>query len=187
MPATVQKRRASSNQVVSFNYKRQSSGLADASVSQAEPRTISLPISTFQTNAVPATPPPSPKPHLVPLESPGKRKSSRRIPFLVRVNKAIQTGLVALCGLAICAYGLDVVVTHDVSKSQEQARRLSEQNSELSAQLLKSISYGELQDSVVGRFGLRVPDHVLIVKELAAPEAPAFKPHRHQLPLMSGY
>ncbi|MEZ4534959.1 MAG: hypothetical protein R3D26_08150 [Cyanobacteriota/Melainabacteria group bacterium] len=145
MPATVQKRRASSNQVVSFNYKRQSSGLADTSVSQAEPRTISLPISTFQTNAVPATPPPSPKPHLVPLESPGKRKSSRRIPFLVRVNKAIQTGLVALCGLAICAYGLDVVVTHDVSKLQEQARRLSERNSELSAPVVEINSYGELQ------------------------------------------
>lgn len=95
--------------------------------------------------------------------------------------------MVALCGVAICAYGLDVVVSHDVSKLQEQARRLSEQNSELSAQLLKSISYGELQDSVVGRFGLRVPDHVLIVKELPAPEVSSFKPHRHQLPLMSGY
>ncbi|HMO23262.1 MAG TPA: hypothetical protein PKC98_20060, partial [Candidatus Melainabacteria bacterium] len=67
MPVTVQKRRASSNQVVSFNYKRQSSGFADATASQAEPRTISLPISTFQTNAVPVAPQPSPKPHLVPL------------------------------------------------------------------------------------------------------------------------
>lgn len=195
MPATIQKKNSSSNQVVSFSLKRKSAGFeTNYSPSQtvaqnAGPKTITLPISTLQGNAVPApVQQPNQKPHLVPEDQgKDKRKSSRRLPFLVRANKAIQTVLVALCGVAICSYGLDVVVSHDVSKLQEQARRLSEQNSELSAQLLKSISYGELQDSVVGRFGLRVPDHVLIVKELPAPEAPAFKPHRHNLPLMSGY
>ena len=170
------------NQVVSFSFNKRT--LPNNDVNGGGQRTISLPISHLTGNAVPK-PVPEKQPHLVPVETP--RKSSRNFPFLVRINKCLQTTLVALCGFAICAYGLDVVVSHDVGKLQGQARTLSEQNSELSAQLLKSISYGELKDSVVGRFGLRVPDHVHIVKKLDAPEPVSFKSHKHDLPMMSGY
>ena len=118
----------------------------------------------------------------MPVEAPGK--NPRKASLLARVNSGLQTMLVAMCGIAICAYGLDVVVSSDVGRLQEQARRLSEQNTELSAQLLKAISYGELQDSVVGRFALRVPDQVEVVKEVPAPRAVAYRTHRHHLPLM---
>lgn len=128
---------------------------------------------------------PAAKPHLVPVETPSTK--TRKQPVLIKCNRALQAVLVALCGIAICVYGLDVVVSHDVGKLQDQARRTSEQNSELSAQLLKSISYGEIQDSVVGRFGLRVPEQVVIIKEQPAPPAIAYKMHKHHLPLMSGY
>jgi hypothetical protein len=143
----------------------------------------------FTDNTVPVEsiqqPTPVVKPHLVPLEAPSTK--TRKQPLLAKFNRGIQAVLVAMCGVAICAYGLDVVVSHDVGKLQEQARRTSEQNSELSAQLLKSISYGEIQESTVGRFGLRVPEHVVIVKEQPAPTAVAYKMHKHHLPLMSGY
>lgn len=181
------------NRVVSFSLRRNASN--DSSVShEAQPtlnhQTISLPISNIHGQALARQQvqvQSKPKPHLVPLPSQEKRKSSRNLPFMVRANKCLQTVLVAMCGIAICSYGLDVVVSHDVGKLQGQARRLSEQNSELSAKLLKSISYGELKDSVVGRFGLRVPDQVHIVKNVEAPEAKSFFAHRHDLPLISGY
>ncbi|HEY9785263.1 MAG TPA: hypothetical protein V6D17_07670, partial [Candidatus Obscuribacterales bacterium] len=105
----------------------------------------------------------------------------------VRINRVLKTTLIALCGVAIAGYGFDVAYTNDISRLQEQARRLSEQNSELSAQLLRAISFEGIQDSVVGRFGLRVPEHVLIVKEIAPPKMTAFRPSQHHLPIMSGY
>ncbi len=155
---------------------------------KAASATPTLPVAftdnTVPVRALPETQPVT-RPHLVPVETPNV--STRKAPLLVQVNKALQTALIAMCGIAICAYGLDVVVSNDVGRLQEQARRLSEQNSELSAQLLKTISYGELQDSVVGRYALRVPDQVQIIKEVQAPAAASFKPRRHQLPLMSGY
>lgn len=186
MPATQLK---DNNQIVSFDFHRQnrSSGSTVSSVmpdTSESHKTISLPITNLKSN-VALSVAPQQKPHLVPAKQ--KRKSTRNFPFLVRANKCLQTILVALCGISICCYGLDVVVSHDVGKLQGQARRLSEQNSELSAKLLKSISYGELKDSVVGRFGLRVPDQVHIVKNLGASEVPSFRSHRHDLPLMSGY
>jgi len=130
---------------------------------------------------------PQARPHLVPLASPTPDRDSRKAPLVVRVNQILRTSLIAFCGLAIVGYGLDVARTNDVTRLQEQARRLSEQNSELSAQLLRAISFEGIQDSVVGRHGLQVPEHVLIVPEVAAPKLTAFKPNKHSLPLMSGY
>jgi hypothetical protein len=180
-----------SSQVVSFTNNRSTRSTTGGSTVMAQAAVDNRgtwPVA-FTDNTAPAVayqaPAPVAKPHLVPVESPTPK--TRTKPLLIKANRALQAGLVALCGIAICAYGLDVVVSHDVGKLQEQARRTSEQNSELSAQLLKSISYGEIQDSVVGRFGLRVPEQVLIVKEQKAPTTIAYKMHKHHLPLMSGY
>jgi hypothetical protein len=128
---------------------------------------------------------PAHRPQVVPSTVP--QRQPRRAPLVVRINRALRTVLVALCGVAIVGYGLDVASSNDVGKLQDQAHRLSEQNSELSAQLLKAISYQGIQDSVLGRFGLRIPEQVLIVKELAAPELPKFEPNKHKFPIMSGY
>jgi hypothetical protein len=98
---------------------------------------------TFQ-----ASPSVSPaRPQLVPPIVPETK--GRRAPLVVRGNRALRTVLVALCGVAIVGYGLDVAASHDVSKLQDQARRLNEQNSELSAQLLKAISYQGIQENVL--------------------------------------
>lgn len=115
------------------------------------------------------------------------RHKARRVPLIVRANRMIRTLLVLFCGLSLLGYGLDVAASSEVSKLQEQARRLSEQNTELSAQLLRAISFQGIQASVVGRAGLRVPEHVLIVKEEQPPVVPPFKANKHYLPLMSGY
>ena len=114
-------------------------------------------------------------------------RQTRQIPLLVRVNRILRTSLVAFCGIAIVGYGLDVAASSDVGKMQEQARRLNEQNSELSAQLLRAISFQGIQDSVVGRFGLRVPDQVVVAHEVTPPAVPDFNAARHKLPIMSGY
>jgi hypothetical protein len=114
-------------------------------------------------------------------------RKTRQAPVLVKVNRALRAVLIGMCGLAILGYGLDVAKSNDVSKLQEQARRLSEQNTELSAQLLRVISFQGIQDSVLGRFGLRVPEQVIIVKELPPYPMQKFKPQKHHLPLMSGY
>jgi len=123
----------------------------------------------------------SPRPVLVPS------RSTRQAPLLVRMNRALRAVLIALCGLAILGYGLDVAASNDVSKLQEQARRLGEQNTELSAQLLRVISFQGIQDSVLGRFGLRVPEQVVIVKEVQPYPLVKFEPQKQHLPLMSGY
>lgn len=179
------------SQVVSFTNNRVQRNTTGASTTQTPvgPATRGTWPVAFSDNTVAAQvmpqPVPAAKPHLVPVETPSTK--TRKQPALIKVNRALQAVLIALCGIAICVYGLDVVVSHDVGKLQDQARRTSEQNSELSAQLLKSISYGEIQESVVGRFGLRVPEQVLIIKEQAPPPAIAYKMHKHHLPLMSGY
>lgn len=128
---------------------------------------------------------PQVRPYVVPSAVPTRQ--TRKAPLAVRVNRALRTVLVAFAGLAIAGYGFDVAASHDVGRLQEQARRLNEQNSELSADLLKTISYQSLQDNVLGHCGLRVPEHVIIVKESAPPRVPAFKPNKHHLPIISGY
>lgn len=124
---------------------------------------------------------PQPAPYLVP------KRESRRAPLVVRANRVLRSTLVAMCGVAIFGYGMDVAASNDVCKLQEQARRLNEQNSELSAQLLKAISYQGIQDSVVGRFGLHTPEEVLISKSVPPPPVPQFKPNKHRFPIISGY
>lgn len=191
MTASLQSLPRRNSQVVAFTNNRVSRSTTGAATSSAplEPNARGTWPVAFSDSAVPVETiqPPTPvvKPHLVPLEAPTTK--TRKKHLLVKFNRGIQAVLVALCGIAICTYGLDVVVSHDVGKLQEQARRTSEQNSELSAQLLKAISYGEIQESVVGRFGLRVPEQVVIVKEQTPPPAIAYKMHKHHLPLMSGY
>jgi hypothetical protein len=125
------------------------------------------------------------RPQLVPPIVPTIK--GRRTPLMVSANRVFRTVLVALCGVAIVGYGLDVASSHDVSKLQDQARRLNEQNSELSAQLLKAISYQGIQENVLGRSGLHTAEHVVVVKEVAPPKVPAFKPNKHRLPILAGY
>ena len=125
------------------------------------------------------------QPHIRPVAVPPRK--NRKSPLVVRINRGLRTMLVALCGVAILGYGLDVAASNDVGKLQEQARRLSEQNTELSAQLLRVISFQGIQDSALGRFGLRVPEQVLIVKEVQPYSMTPFEPQEHHLPLMSGY
>jgi len=128
---------------------------------------------------------PSQRPHLVPPSVP--QRQNRSAPLVVRFNRALRTVLVAFCGLAIVGYGFDVASSSDVGRLQDQAKRLNEQNSELSAQLLKAISFQGIQDSALGRTGLRVPEQVLIVPEAAAPGVPQFEQTKHHFPVMSGY
>ena len=124
------------------------------------------------------------RPYLVPLESP---KKGRRVPVLVRINRTLQAGLIALCGLAIFAYGMNVNDSHNVGKLQEQVRRLSEQNSELSNRVLKEVSYQGISENVSKHKGLVVPEVVKICKEVPAPKLSMVKAAKHHLPLMSGY
>lgn len=123
--------------------------------------------------------------HLAPVFI--SQPKSRQIPWPVRINKVLRTSLMALCGLAILGYGFDVAASTEVSKLQEQARRLSEQNTELSAQLLRVISFQGISDCVSARKALRVPEQVMIVKEAQPPAMVPFEPRKHHLPVMSGY
>jgi len=125
------------------------------------------------------------RPTLVPSAVPSRQ--NRRAPLVVRANRALRTVLVAFCGIAIVGYGLDVAASNDVGRAQEQSRRLNEQNTELSAQLLRAISFQGIQDNVLGRFGLRVPEQVIIAAEVKPPAVPSFKASKHHLPIMSGY
>lgn len=130
---------------------------------------------------------PSPVRHIQALPDWTPRHKGRSVPLIVRFNRVLRTALVTFCGLALLGYGLDVAASNEVGKLQDQARRLSEQNTELSAQLLRAISFQGIQASVVGRAGLRVPEHVVIVKEAASIPLKPFSPSKHYLPLMSGY
>jgi hypothetical protein len=120
-------------------------------------------------------------PNILPERNRGK------VPFVVRANRLLRTTLIALCGLAILGYGLDVKASNDVGRLQDAARRLNEQNTELSAQLLRVISFQGIQDSVLGRSGLRVPEQVMIIKEVAPYPLAQFETGKYHLPLMAGY
>ena len=115
------------------------------------------------------------------------RSYTRHAPFLVKINKVLRAVLIACCGLALLGYGLDVAASNDVSKLQEQARRLSEQNTELSAQLLRAISFQGIQANVVGRAGLRIAERVIIAQEVKPNAVQKYKTRKHYLPLQSGY
>ena len=196
MVNTLPRRRVNEDQPVSFAYGRSHNDSAArvsvarvALVENMQPATT-YPVAFGYQNqsgqvAVQAPVPSRARPHLVPIEAP-KRKT-RKAPFLVRVNRTLQASLIALCGLAILGYGFDVSSSSEVGKVQDQVRRLSEQNSEQSYDLLKRVSYQDIQASVTGSTGLRVPEEVKIVKEVTAPKLNPFKPAKHQLPLMPGY
>ncbi len=139
-----------------------------------------LPESTH-TKAIIWSPPPTLS--AIPIE----KVKSRRAPLVVRVNRSLRTVLVGLCGIAILCYGLDVATSNDVGKLQDQARRLNEQNTELSAQLLRVISFQGIQDSMLGHSQLRVPEQVLIVKEVQPYPLTPFEPGKYYLPLLAGY
>lgn len=124
-------------------------------------------------------------PYLVPL--PVIRRSVRKAPLVVRVNRLLQIALVVCCVVALLGYGLDVAVSNDVTRLSEKVRRISEENAELSAQLLKTISFQGIQENALGSVGLRVPEQVLIVKEVQPAKAASFKPSKNYLPIMSGY
>lgn len=114
-------------------------------------------------------------------------RKARRLPLIVRINKIVRAATIALWSLAILGYGLDVSVSNEVGKLQDQARRLSEQNTELSARILKAISFQGIQDRALGHLSLRVPEQVLIVKEVPPYQAPEFHPRKHYLPLLPGF
>ena len=126
-------------------------------------------------------------PYIHPLPDLTPRRQSRRVPAVVRVNRLLRAVLVTFCGVALLGYGLDVAASSEVAKLQEQARRLSEQNTELSAQLLHAISFQGIQANVVGNAGLRVPEQVLILKEVQPPAVHRFTPNKYYLPPMAGY
>jgi len=125
------------------------------------------------------------RPHLVPVEAP--QRKTRKAPVLVRFNRTLQASLIALCGVAILGYGYDVASTHDVSKQQDQVKRINEQNADLSNQLLKAVSYDGIQNKVAGHRALVPPEDVKIVPEVTAPKMKTFKLARYHLPLMSSY
>jgi hypothetical protein len=124
------------------------------------------------------------KPYLVPVDAP--KTKGRRIPVLVRINRALQASLIALCGVAIFCYGMNVNQSDSTGRLQEQVRRLSEQNSELAQKLLKMISYQDIAKSSHGT-GLKPPDVVKTVSEVPAPKVNTFKPAGHHLPLLTSY
>lgn len=146
--------------------------------------------SVVHPQAKPGTPArPRLVPNLVPDMVPGTTPETkgRRVPILVRTNRALRTVLVALCGIVILGYGLDVAASNQVGKLQDQARRLNEQNSELSANLLKSISYRQIQQSSLAGHNLQTAQHVVVVAQQPAPKVAPFKPTRQGLPVFSGY
>ncbi len=129
-------------------------------------------------------------PSSVPLVDPLKRPSFKA-PLLMRINRVLQVALIALSAIAIAAYSIDVMMSRNLTIYQEKARRLSEHNCELSAKLLKSISFQGIQESVLGHSArqskLRVPDEVLVAAEVPPVKCEPFVPAKHHLPLMAGY
>ena len=125
--------------------------------------------------------------HLIAVPDFLPRWSRDRGPVILRATRVLRTVLASLCGLVILGYGLDVAKSSEVGKLQDQARRLSEQNTELSAELLRAISFQGIQSSVVGHLGLRVPEQVIIVKEVSPVPFKSFKSSKYFLPIMSGY
>lgn len=153
---------------------------------------VALPSFIKETNpSIEVESSPTVTPTAASLASTILKHSGFKVPLLVHVNRWLQLGLIALCALAVLAYSLDVIISHDVMLRQEQARRLSEQNAELSARLLKSISFQGIQESVLGQgmgpTNLHVADEVLIAREIPPVQVLSFKPRKHHLPLLSGY
>jgi hypothetical protein len=118
-------------------------------------------------------------------------RPSFKAPLLMRINRLLQVALIVLSLLAIAAYSIDVMMSRNLTISQEKARRLSEQNCELSAKLIKSISFQGIQESVLGhsarQSNLKVPDEVLVAAEVPPVKCSPFNPAKHHLPLMAGY
>lgn len=119
------------------------------------------------------------------------KRLSFKAPLLMRINRVLQVALIALSAMAIVAYSIDVMMSRNLTIYQEKARRLSEHNCELSAKLLKSISFQGIQESVLGHSArqskLRVPDEVIVASEVPPVKCQPFVPAKHHLPLMAGY
>ncbi len=81
---------------------------------------INLPVFVQQNQA-------SALPGLEPLPNAAQRPGFRA-PMLVRINRILQVGLIVLSAIAIAAYSMDVIMSRNLTISQEKARRLSEQN-----------------------------------------------------------
>lgn len=194
MPSTLSSRKISYEELAQYTaHKSSNEAVSGVNLptfsrtqrSAARAQHLALAGNTQQKPHVVQRPVPQRAPQVAPKAVP--ERQTRRAPLVVRANRALRTVLVALCGVAIVGYGLDVAASNDVGRLQEQARRLNEQNSELSAQLLRAISFQGIQDNVVGRFGLRVPEQVTIVQEVPPPKVPHFQASRHHLPIMAGY
>ena len=106
---------------------------------------------------------------------------------LAQVNNQLLRFLQLLCVLCVVFYSIDVFSTYDVSKLEEKTRRIVEQNCELSAKLLKIVSFQGIQDNLVGRFGLCVPENVIIANTKVKTKIPKVKPRVHFAPIISGY
>ena len=119
------------------------------------------------------------------------QRPSFKAPLLMRINRILQVALIALSAIAMAAYSIDVMMSRNLTIYQEKARRLSEQNCELSAKVLKSISFQGIQESVLGHSAresnLKVPDEVLVTAEIPPVKYSSFTPAKHHLPLMAGY
>ena len=186
MPST-SSRRMTYPEIESYAHSNSQHAYSQVDLPQFNQRPRTTDKSRHARLAIAAAPQvaPTQRPYLVPPSVP--QRQSRRAPLVVRLNRALRTVLVAFCGLAIVGYGFDVAASNDVGKLQDQAKRLNEQNSELSAQLLKAISFQGIQDSALGRCGLRVPEQVLIVKEVAPPGMAQLEQSKHHFPIISGY
>ncbi len=184
MTSTVQKRRTPPVSLTTNYSQNSKTSQSSTGTSSKTFQRSTMPVSLMTSSAVPQHELLY-RPHLEVVEN--NVRSVRKNGILMRTNKALQAVLVLLCGVTIVGYGLDVATSHDVGKLQDKARRLNEQNSEMSANLLKQISYQGIQDSVVGRFGLRPPDEVIIRKEVTPPAPIRFKPAKPHLPLMTGF
>jgi hypothetical protein len=123
----------------------------------------------------------------VPFSEPAYVPKRKQAALIVRINKMVSAATIALWSLAILGYGLDVSASNEVSRLQDRARRLSEQNTELSAKVLKAISFQGIQDRAIGQLSLTVPEQVLIVKEVPPYQAAEFHPQKHHLPLLPGF
>ncbi len=111
----------------------------------------------------------------------------RKAPPVVRVNQVLRTSLIAFCGLAILGYGLDVARTNGRNSFARTSQTFVGTKFRIVCAAFESNLLEGIQDSVVGRHGLQVPEHVLVVKEVAAPKLTAFRANKHSLPLLSGY
>ena len=142
MPSTLSSRRISLREIESYaeNHSHSHSSRVELpNVNRPRPADKARHPHLSVAGSQPISPKVTPvqRPHVVPPTVP--QRQGRRAPLVVRANRILRTALVAFCGLAIVGYGFDVAASSDVGKLQDQAKRLNEQNSELSAQLLLSL------------------------------------------------